>query len=50
VIHADGQLCDKCDVQLKQADGCGALFQRFMEVAESSKLRKFFSIMNWGSL
>ena len=50
VIHADGQLCDKCDVQLKQADGCGALFQRLMEVAESSKLRKFFSIMNWGSL
>jgi hydroxymethylpyrimidine pyrophosphatase-like HAD family hydrolase len=50
VIHADGQLCDKCDVQLKQADGCGALFQRLMEVAESSKLRRFFSIFNWGSL
>jgi hydroxymethylpyrimidine pyrophosphatase-like HAD family hydrolase len=50
VIHADGQLCDKCDVQLKQADGCGALFQRLMEVAESSRLRKVFSILNWGSL
>jgi len=46
VIHTDGQLCDKCDVQLKQADGCGALFQRLMEVAESSKLRRFSSILN----
>jgi hydroxymethylpyrimidine pyrophosphatase-like HAD family hydrolase len=50
VIHADGRLCDKCDVQLKQTDGCGALFQRLMEVAESSKLRKFFSILNCVSL
>jgi hydroxymethylpyrimidine pyrophosphatase-like HAD family hydrolase len=50
LIHADGQLCDKCNVQLVQAHGCGALFQRLMEVAESSKVRKFSSILNWGSL
>jgi len=50
VVHPDGQLCDKCGIQLKQADGCGALFQRLMTVAESSKLRRFFSILNWGSL
>jgi hydroxymethylpyrimidine pyrophosphatase-like HAD family hydrolase len=50
VIHPDGQLCDKCDVQLKQSDGCGALFQSLMEVAESSKARKFSSILNWGRL
>ena len=50
VIHPDGQLCDKCEVQLVQAPGCGALFQRLMEVAESSKVRKFSSILNWESL
>jgi hydroxymethylpyrimidine pyrophosphatase-like HAD family hydrolase len=50
LIHADGQLCDKCNVQLKQADGCGALLQRLMEVAESSKVRKLSSIIDWGSL
>jgi hydroxymethylpyrimidine pyrophosphatase-like HAD family hydrolase len=50
VIHPDGQVCDQCDVQLVQAHGCGALFQRLMEVAESSKVRKFSSILNWGSL
>jgi hydroxymethylpyrimidine pyrophosphatase-like HAD family hydrolase len=50
LIHPDGHLCDKCDVQLKQADGRGALFQRLMEVAETSKTRRFFSILNWGSL
>jgi len=50
VLHADGQLCEKCDVQLMQADGCGALFQRLMEVAESPKFRKFSSVLNWQSL
>jgi hydroxymethylpyrimidine pyrophosphatase-like HAD family hydrolase len=50
VLHADGQLCEKCDVQLMQADGCGALFQRLMEVAERPKIRKFSSILNWRSL
>jgi hydroxymethylpyrimidine pyrophosphatase-like HAD family hydrolase len=50
VIHADGQLCDKCDVQLAQAHGCGALFQALMESAERPKLLKFSSILNWGSL
>jgi hydroxymethylpyrimidine pyrophosphatase-like HAD family hydrolase len=50
VIHGNGQLCDQCDVRLVQAHGCGALFQRLMEVAESSKVRKFSSILNWGSL
>jgi haloacid dehalogenase-like hydrolase len=47
LIHAGGRLCDKCDVQLKQADGCGALFQRLMAVSESSRLRRFSSILNW---
>jgi len=50
VIHSDGQHCEKCDVQLKQADGCGALFQKLMEVAERPKFRKFSSILNWRSL
>jgi hydroxymethylpyrimidine pyrophosphatase-like HAD family hydrolase len=50
VIHADGQLCDKCDVQLRQADGCGALFQTLMEVRERPKFRKFSSILNWRNL
>ena len=50
VIHADGQLCDKCDIRLKQAGGCGALFQRLLRVAENSKLRRFFSILNWRGL
>jgi hydroxymethylpyrimidine pyrophosphatase-like HAD family hydrolase len=50
VIHPDGQPCQKCDVQLKQADGCGALFQKLMEVAERPKIRKFSSILNWRSL
>jgi hypothetical protein len=49
-IHADGQHCPKCDVRLKQADGCGSLFQKLMEVAERPKFRKFSSILNWGSL
>jgi hydroxymethylpyrimidine pyrophosphatase-like HAD family hydrolase len=50
VIHSDGQHCEKCDVQLKQADGCGALFQKLMEIAERPKFRKFSSILNWRSL
>jgi hypothetical protein len=50
VLHADGRLCDKCDVQLVQADGCGALFQRLMEVAERPKFHKFLSTLNWRSL
>jgi hydroxymethylpyrimidine pyrophosphatase-like HAD family hydrolase len=50
LIHAGGRLCDKCDVQLKQANGCGALFQRLMEVSESSRLRRFSSILNWRSV
>jgi hydroxymethylpyrimidine pyrophosphatase-like HAD family hydrolase len=50
VIHPDGERCDKCDVQLKQADGCGALFQRLMEVAERPRFRKFLSILNWRNL
>jgi len=50
VIHADGQLCDKCDVQLTHADACGALFEKLMEVAERPKFRKFSSILNWRTL
>ena len=50
LIHPDGQLCGKCNVQLAQARGCGALFQRLMEVAERSTLRKFSAILNWGNL
>jgi hydroxymethylpyrimidine pyrophosphatase-like HAD family hydrolase len=50
LIHPDGQLCGKCNVQLAQAHGCGVLFQRLMEVAERSTLRKFSSILNWGKL
>jgi hydroxymethylpyrimidine pyrophosphatase-like HAD family hydrolase len=50
VIHADGQICDKCGVRLAHARGCGALFKTLMEVAESSRVRKFSSILNWGSL
>jgi hydroxymethylpyrimidine pyrophosphatase-like HAD family hydrolase len=50
VVHPDGQLCDKCRIHLKQADGCGALFQTLMQVAESSKVRRFFSLMNWRNL
>jgi hydroxymethylpyrimidine pyrophosphatase-like HAD family hydrolase len=50
LLHSDGQLCDKCDVQLLQAHGSGALFQRLMEVAERSNFRKSSSILNWGSL
>jgi hydroxymethylpyrimidine pyrophosphatase-like HAD family hydrolase len=50
VLHADGQLCEKCDVRLMQADGCGALFQKLMEVTERPKSRKFLSILNWRSL
>jgi hypothetical protein len=46
LIHPDGLLCGKCNVQLAQAHGCGALFQRLMEVAERSTLRKFLSILN----
>lgn len=46
VIHADGQPCEKCDVQLVQADGCGALFQALMEVAERPKFVKFSSILS----
>ncbi|MGC2465206.1 MAG: HAD hydrolase family protein [Candidatus Acidiferrum sp.] len=46
VIHADGRRCEKCDVQLTEADGCGAVFQRLMEIAESSRLRKLSSILN----
>jgi hydroxymethylpyrimidine pyrophosphatase-like HAD family hydrolase len=50
LIHPDGQLCGKCNVQLAHAHGCGALFQRLMEVAERSTVRKFSSILNWGNL
>jgi hydroxymethylpyrimidine pyrophosphatase-like HAD family hydrolase len=50
LIHSDGRVCDKCDVQLAQAHGCGALFQRLMEVAERPAFRKFSSILNWGRL
>ncbi len=50
LIHPDGQLCGKCNIQLAQAHGCGALFQRLMEVAEGSTLRKFSSILRWGNL
>ena len=50
VIHPDRRLCVKCDVQLIQADGCGALFQRLMEVAELSKFQKLLSILNWEKL
>jgi hydroxymethylpyrimidine pyrophosphatase-like HAD family hydrolase len=50
LIHPDGQLCRRCNIQLEQADGCGALFQRLMEVAEGSTIRKFSSILNWGNL
>jgi hydroxymethylpyrimidine pyrophosphatase-like HAD family hydrolase len=50
VLHADGRLCDKCDVQLVQADGCGALFQTLMEVAERPKFHKFLATLNWRSL
>lgn len=50
VLHADGHLCDKCNVLLTQAEGCGALFQRLMEVAERPKFHKFLSILNWQSL
>jgi hydroxymethylpyrimidine pyrophosphatase-like HAD family hydrolase len=50
VLHPEGQPCDKCSVRLKQAPGCGALFQRLMEVAESSTLQKFSSILNWRNL
>jgi HAD superfamily hydrolase (TIGR01484 family) len=50
LIHASGRLCDKCDVQLNQADGCGALFQRLMAVSESSRLRKLSSMLNWRGL
>jgi trehalose-6-phosphatase len=50
LVHPDGQLCGKCKIKLAQAHGCGALFQRLMEVAERSTLRKFSSILNWGNL
>jgi hydroxymethylpyrimidine pyrophosphatase-like HAD family hydrolase len=50
LVHPDGQLCGSCNIQLEQAHGCGALFQRLMEVAERSTLRKFSSILNWGNL
>ncbi len=50
LIHPDGQLCVKCNVQLARAHGCGALFQKLMEVAERSTLRKFSAILNWGRL
>jgi hydroxymethylpyrimidine pyrophosphatase-like HAD family hydrolase len=50
LIHPGGQLCEKCDVQLVQAHGSDALFQKLMEVAERSKSRKFSSFLNWGSL
>lgn len=50
LIHADGRLCDKCNVQLGQAHGCGALFQTLMQAAERPKFRKFASILNWRSL
>jgi haloacid dehalogenase-like hydrolase len=50
LLHSDGQLCGKCDVHLQQAQGCGALFQRLMEVAEQSRFRKLSSILNWRSL
>jgi hydroxymethylpyrimidine pyrophosphatase-like HAD family hydrolase len=46
VIHADGRLCEKCHVQLVQADGCGALFQALMEIAERPKFLRFSSIPN----
>lgn len=50
LLHSDGQLCGKCNVHLQQAQGCGALFQRLMEVAEQSRFRKLSSILNWRSL
>jgi len=50
LIHFDGRRCDKCDVKLVQAGGCGALFQKLMEVAERSRFRKFSAILHWGSL
>jgi hydroxymethylpyrimidine pyrophosphatase-like HAD family hydrolase len=50
VLHVDGRLCDKCNVLLTQAEGCGALFQRLMEVAERPKFHEFLSILNWRSL
>ncbi len=50
LLHSDGHLCSKCDVRLAIAPGCGALFQRLMEVAERSTARKLLSILNWGSL
>jgi len=50
LLHSDGRLCGKCDVHLQQARGCGALFQRLMEVADQSKVRKLSSILNWRSV
>jgi hypothetical protein len=46
VIHAGDQQCDKCDVQLLQAEGCGALFQSLMEIAERPTFLRFSSISN----
>jgi hydroxymethylpyrimidine pyrophosphatase-like HAD family hydrolase len=46
VIHADGRLCEKCDVHLVEADGCGAMFQALMGIAELPKFLKFSSILN----
>jgi hydroxymethylpyrimidine pyrophosphatase-like HAD family hydrolase len=50
LIHPDSQLCENCKVRLAQAHGCGALFQRLMEVADRSTFRNFSSILNWGNL
>jgi hydroxymethylpyrimidine pyrophosphatase-like HAD family hydrolase len=50
LLHSDGQLCDKCDVQLQQAHGFGSLLERLMEVAEQARFRKLSSILSWQSL
>jgi hypothetical protein len=50
LLHSDGQLCDKCDVQLQQAHGFGLLLERLMEVAEQARFRKLSSILSWQSL
>lgn len=50
VIHADGRTCDKCNVQLAPATGCGALIQTLMEVAERTPLQRFLSLLKIGAL
>jgi hydroxymethylpyrimidine pyrophosphatase-like HAD family hydrolase len=50
VVHTDGRSCDKCQIRLSRAEGCGALVQNLMDIAEKPRALQFLTALNWRGL